>query len=434
MKRVTSLILLLVIVAGCRKEVSREYFTNEKAVAYFSQVEEICNLDNGALWGENLYGPIMIVDYDSRRVFANFPDDEGILKSKEGIYTGTYPKEEVISNYAVEFGNTLFAMAPLPREENPNRIITRCLHGLFHCFQIRNDLNRADYNTSHMDEKTARLYLKLEWKALERAINTPGSARVNAIRDALVFRTARREMYPDFIEDENIFEFHEGLATFTYYLLGSEDYDDYTRNIMDNLHRLYSVRSFSRTFGFTSGSLYAYLLNESGFDFKTLKSPDIDLGELSREIYDISLPEISRDVAGSLALNYDLDVIQAEEKERDESRNDRFRRRIAQYTERPVVYLELESPNFSFEPEDIDPVDSLGVIYQSLRVSDNWGKISIDEGGCLVSNNLKFMRVPAREIKTDRNHISGDGWELILDSNWEMVKVDENFYIQKLIP
>jgi len=432
--RVIYLILLFTLLEGCKREAGIDYFTSDKAAIYFSKVEEICNQDNGDLWGENLYGPILIVDYNSRRVYSNVPDADGILKSKDGIYTGLYPREEVISNYAVYFGNTLFAMAPLPREEDPYRIITRCLHGLFHCFQIRNDLNLADYNTSHMDEKTARLYIKLEWKALERAIRTLGETRQQAIRDALVFRTARREMYPSFKEDENKFEFHEGLTTFTYSFLGSDDHNSYTKHILENLHRLYAVRSYARSFGFTSGSLYAYLLNEEGFDFKTIKDPMADLGELTREAYVISLPEISRDIAGSLAFNYDLDVIQVEEKESEEATRDRLRKRIVQYTEKPVVFLELESPNFSFEPEDIDPVDSLGVIYQSLRVSDNWGKLSIDEGGCLVSNNLKFMRVPAREIKTDKNHISGDGWQLILDSNWEMVKVEENFYIQKLLP
>jgi len=107
---------------------------------------------------------------------------------------------------------------------------------------------------------------------------------------------------------------------------------------------------------------------------------------------------------------------------------------VSKYIDRPVVYLELESPNFSFEPGDMTPVDTLGTIYNTLRVSDNWGKIVVDEGGCLVSPGLEFIRVPAKNINTDKNHISGDGWQIILNDSWELAKYDENYIIKKLLP
>ncbi|MCD4768660.1 MAG: hypothetical protein K8R35_00635, partial [Bacteroidales bacterium] len=134
------------------------------------------------------------------------------------------------------------------------------------------------------------------------------------------------------------------------------------------------------------------------------------------------------------AFNYDLDIVNREEQEREALLKEGLRKRIAQYTERPVVFLELESPNFSFEPEDIDPVDTIGTIYETLRVTDNWGKLSINKGGCLVSSDLGVMRVPAKNLKKDKNHISGDDWQIILNNNWEMIEVDENYIITKLIP
>jgi len=129
------ILLFLILLSACREENVNIYFTPEKASAYFREVEEICNRDNGKLWGRNLYGPLMFVDRPSRRIFANMPDKGGILKLKDGIYTGTFPRELIVDNIATEFGGTLFSVAPLPPEEDNYRITTRAIHGLFHGFQ-----------------------------------------------------------------------------------------------------------------------------------------------------------------------------------------------------------------------------------------------------------------------------------------------------------
>jgi hypothetical protein len=79
---------LLLLLIGCKTEKADTYFTTEKASQYFRSVEDLCNRDNGSLWGKNLYGPLMFVDRVSRRIVANQPDKEGLLKGKDGVYTG----------------------------------------------------------------------------------------------------------------------------------------------------------------------------------------------------------------------------------------------------------------------------------------------------------------------------------------------------------
>jgi len=434
MKRCTILFIILpLFFTQCKQDESLEYFTVDKASYYFSEVEKLCNKDNGDLWGENLYGPILLIDTRTRKLYSNVQDKEGLLKPREDIFTGNYPREEVI-NYAKEFGGTLFAMAPVPEEEDYYRITSRCIHGLFHCFQIRKNIDTPDYNTSHMGERTARLWLKMEWKALERAIRTNGETRKQAIRDALVFRSARRELYPKYKQEENKFENYEGLASFTYMMLCTESREEYLKKLLEYYHRIYDFRSYTFSYGFVHGNLYAHLLNDTGFDFSSIDSRDFDLGAVLMDKYDISLPEISRDIAGSLAFSYDIDLVKEEERKREEQLREGLRRRTAQFTERPVVLIELESPNFSFEAEDTDPVDTLGTIYQTIRVSDNWGKLAVEEGGCLVSPNLKFLRVPAKNVKKEKQHITGDGWHIVLNNNWELVKLDENYFVRKLMP
>jgi hypothetical protein len=217
-------------------------------------------------------------------------------------------------------------------------------------------------------------------------------------------------------------------------MLTTESRDEYLEKLMDYYHMIYGYMSYASTFGFVHGNIYAHLLNETGFDFSTIESRDFDLGEALRERYDITLPAISRDIAGSLAFSYDVDLVKQEERERDEKLREGLRRRTAQFIEKPVVLLELVSPNFSFEAEDTYPVDTLGIIYQTIRVSDNWGKIAVEEGGCLVSPNLKFMRVPAKNVEKDKHHITGDGWHIVLNNNWEMVKLEDNYLIRELLP
>ena len=184
--------------------------------------------------------------------------------------------------------------------------------------------------------------------------------------------------------------------------------------------------SYARSYGFIHGALYATLLFKKGYDFSTITSENTDLAEKVKELYGIRLPDVCRDVAGSLALSYDIETIQEDIREWIHSQ-------IGTFIEKPVVFLELESPYFDFEPEDIHPMDTLGTIYTRMRVSDNWGKLTVDKGGCLVSNNLKFLRITAKGFREDKSRYQGEGWTLTLNSEWEMVLVGQNYFVRKVV-
>jgi hypothetical protein len=425
---------LIILLFGCREKVPETWFTPEIASKNFKIIEDACNRDDGKLWGKNLYGPLMIVDRATRKITANFPDNEGLLKGKDGIYTGSYPKEKVIYITAVKFGGKLFAISSLPPKADESRIPSRAIHGLFHLFQESIGFTSSGYNTTNMDEKNARLLIKLEWNALRKAITSGGEEQQLAIRDALIFRGANHEFYQKYVTDEIRFETYEGLATFTYLKLTSGSSEEYQRRLLEFLDRIYSIPSYSRSYGLVHGALYATLLDEKGFDFSTINSEDTDLGEKVRELYNIQLPEVCRDVAGSLAINYDVEKIHAEEAKRDEDIRERIHRQIGTFMEKPVVFLELESPYFDFEPEDIHSMDTLGTLYSRMRVSDNWGKLTVDKGGCLVSNNLKYLRITAKGFRADKSRYEGEGWVLNLNSEWEMISVGQNYFVKKIVP
>ncbi|MDX2415412.1 MAG: hypothetical protein QNK33_09505 [Bacteroidales bacterium] len=427
--------LSLIILSGCKEETRIDYMTNQKAADYFASVEAYCSTEKAQLWGTNLFGPIMIVNPETRHIYASHQDAEGLLKPKDGIFVGNYPKERITNIIAVTYGGTQYGMVRLSsRGENAYNINTGAVHALFHCFQENNEIDTWDYDVSHLNERTARLWVKLEWKALQRAIRTSGDIRTQALRDALVFRSARREMYPQYIQLENYFENYEGITRFTSTLICTDSKDECVRQLLNYSERVYNYRSYSNTWGFLNGAFYSQLLYESDFDFTTITTRDFDLGEIARERYNIELPDISRDIAGSLAFNYDIDNINQEEQKREADLKEGIRQRVSKYTEKPVIYLELESPYFSYDPGDMDIVDTLGTIYNTLRVTDNWGKVSIEDGGCLVSPNLDFIRIPAKNIEEEKNHITGEGWHIILNESWKLVPIEANYVIRKLIP
>ncbi|MGE5419950.1 MAG: hypothetical protein ACM3UT_07170 [Chloroflexota bacterium] len=425
---------ILILLSACREEVPETYFTAEKASLYFKSIEDICNKDNGSLWGENLYGALMFVDRTSRRIVSNTPDSQGFLKGKDGIYTGFYPKELLIYTAPVNYGGTLFAMVPLPPEEDELRIKTRAIHVLFHLLQQKKGLPPVLFNQRNMDEKEARLYMKLEWKALKKAIMSEGDERLVAVRDALVFRGASRELYQKYAAEGNRFETYEGLATFTFTKLCSGSKEECRSRLIEYLDRIYSMPSYARVYGNIHGALYAALLYDAGYDIKSINADTLDLGRLVKETYKVELPAICRDVAGSLAFSYDLDLITKEEEERLAGIKERLYQLTSTFTEKSVVYMELESPYFDFEPEDIHPVDTLGTMYSAMRVSDSWGKLTVDKGGCLVSANYKYLRITSKGYKAEKNRISGEGWNLILNDGWELVEVKQNYFLRKMIP
>jgi hypothetical protein len=426
--------LFLIILIGCKEKTAETYFTSEKAAQYFKSIEEICNRDNGKLWGENLYGPILFVERTSRRSVANTPDKAGLLKEKDGVYAGFYPKELIISNAPVVFGGSQFAMAPLPVEEDDYRIKTRAIHSLYHRYQELKGIPPAIFNCSNMDDKEARLWIKLEWKALRKAIDSSEEERHLAIRDALIFRGSNRELYSKYATMENRFETYEGLATFTYTLLCTNSPQEFKTRLFENLDRIYGMHSYSRSYGSIHGALYAALLYDRDYDFKKIDTDNFDLGNAVKELYSIELPLVCRDVAGSLALSYDIDAINREEEIRLTDMKENIHKLISTFTEKPVVFLELESPYFDFEPENVQPLDTLGTLYSAMRVSDNWGKLTVDKGGCLVSNRVKYVRITAKGLKIEKNHIYGEGWHIILNSEWELVPVEDNYFVRKLMP
>jgi len=428
-------VFLLIICCSRTQKEPDIYFNAEKAIKYFNAIDSICYRDNSRLWGVNLSGAVMFVDRPTRKVFANKPDNEGLLKYREGVYQGTFPRERIIGNSAVEYGGKIFAMTPLPPREDEYRIKSAAINSLFHCYQKSLGIVHDRFIIRSMDEKFARIWIKLEFRALKKVLESDTTQFLPHLRDAIIFRGTRHEQFPHSVNEENMFETYDGLSMFTSTLLCSNTENEARQRLIESLNFFYRFQSYSRSYGSILGAIYYYILYKHGFDLKTIiKNDMVDPSELLAKHFKMQIPSVCRDIAGSLALLYDVDSIYSEEEQRMADIKERIKKQLSRFTEKPVLSIELESPYFDFEPEDIRSLDTLGTIYNTIRVSDNWGKLTVEKGGCLVSYNIKNIRLTARNIRESKNHYYGDGWHIILNNNWKIVKTDDNYELKRNLP
>ena len=75
------------------------------------------------------------------------------------------------------------------------------------------------------------------------------------------------------------------------------------------------------------------------------------------------------------------------------------------------------------------PLNDLGTVYPNLRVTDNWGVLTV-ENGALLSNNWDKVTV-SKPTKISKKIIKGDGWNLELNKDWKLEKIEKNYTLIK---
>src|SRR5688572_20157262 len=142
----------------------------------FSELDAMCARDNGRLWGRSLCGPIVFADPRTREAMT----EDG---------PATIPDSIGIANTAVEWNGKRWTMVmwPLPDSVVARRVLLA--HESFHRLQPALGLANASPANAHLDTADARYWMRLEFRALARALAT-GSEE--AVADALAFRGRRR--------------------------------------------------------------------------------------------------------------------------------------------------------------------------------------------------------------------------------------------------
>ncbi len=358
----------------------------------FTELEAMCAADGGKLWGRSLCGPAVFADPRTREAVRN-----------DGSTT-TVPDSIGIANTGVDWDGQRWTMVmwPLPQGVIPRRALLA--HESFH--RIQQDLGLPANNPSnaHLDTADGRALLRLEWRALARALATGDKS---AVEDALAFRAQRRTLSPGAAEEERLLELNEGLAEHTGYALAVPYVRERIAPLVRKLANAEKNETFARSFAYATGPAWGTLLELKDPRWTRKVKAGDDLSELVRKAWGIGAGGAA---AASAAGHYGAEALHAEEQARAVKKRELAARLRARFVDGPVLVIPLRQMQFTFDPNDVQPLEGHGTVYSSLEVRDVWGKIVVT-GGALMSSDYQRLTVPA----------SGDGYTLTLNDGWKVV-------------
>jgi hypothetical protein len=167
------------------------------------------------LWdisGVSICAPMVIGDARTRTFAASQPPPDAPRPQLIGLVNGP-----------IQWGDTMWAALTWDTIANwPARTRGEAfVHESFHIVQPALVLNGPAGANEHLDTVDGRYWLRLEWRALARALRESGELRAQAVREALAFRQARHMRYPDKVESERALYITEGLASYTQTVLAA---------------------------------------------------------------------------------------------------------------------------------------------------------------------------------------------------------------------
>jgi hypothetical protein len=421
------LLMLLFITRGASFSVAAaSTFSNAQialAQTYFEEAASICGQDQGKLWRVSLCGPMLFVEPQTRTVYANQADTQGRLTRKAGVFTGRLPEEINIANTATEWAGVKWTMimwgALSANKYGRARLM---LHEMFHRIQSDIGFPASNPSNNHLDTMEARIWLQLEWRALREAVTHLGAKRRQAAKDAILFRLYRRELFPQGGVEERALEMNEGLAEYTGVKLSGRTDVEMPGYLAGRLDQAVSRPSFVRSFAYETGPAYGFLLDQLRANWRAhLRSQD-DLGDLLRQALSVKLPESLRLEATKRSIMYQGDDLRAAEQARELERQARLKAYRARLVEGPVLIIPLgQQMSFSFDPNNLLPLDNSGTIYPTLRVADAWGVLEVDGGALMIREAERPSRVHvSAPVDINGRLIKGEGWTLQLAEGWRL--------------
>jgi len=387
------------------------------ARAVFAQAQSLCETDGGRLWGASLCAPIMLVDPKTRRIVASQADAKGALRPQDGVFVGELPPEANAANTATEWSGTRWTQMLWPLPEDDSVRGTLIAHELFHRLQPDLPIATAKGGENpHLDSLEGRYNLQLEWRALAKALQADSrAAKRAAAADALSFRAERYRRFPEARADEAALETNEGLAEYTGVMVGNGTPQTRSRAALNDLQAHVGDPSFVRSFAYATGPAYGMLLDDLAPGWrKRLGDVPADLGTRLRDAARIEVPTGEAALAAAAA-RYDGAALRATETVREQQRLAQLARNRARFVDGPVLTLALVHMSVQFNPSNLQPLDGVGTVYPTMRVTDDWGTLEVADGAVMRSDWKAVILAAPDNTGTAPQ---GPGWTLTLKPGW----------------
>jgi hypothetical protein len=355
-----------------------------------AELQAMCDRDHGRLWGRSVCGPIVFAEHGTREA----------VQIADGVVTPTRVPDSIgIANTALDWDGKRWTMVvwPLPKSTIARRALLA--HESFHGVQKDLGLPMTNPANAHLDTATARYWMRMEWRALARALATRDDA---AIGDALTFRAKRRALTAGAAEEERVLEMNEGLAEHTGYALAVPHVRERVAALVKKLADAEKSETFARSFAYASGPAWGALLEMRDPRWtRRVKATD-DFGDLIRV-----RPHVQVRTS-----EYGGEAVLAEEQARATRKRELMARLQATFVDGPVLTIPLVNMQYIFDPNHVQPFGESGSVYETLEARDAWGKIVVTKGGALITSDFQKLIVPA----------AGEGYVLTLNEGWKVVE------------
>lgn len=402
------------------------------AKSYFSELDSLCKLDNGNLWGINLYGATMFVFPESRIIVANEMDKEGKLVYKDGLYIGKLPENINIANTSMEWNGKNWTMVSWGAISESDKFARRKLliHESWHRNQKEIGIHPVMTENAYLDELQGSILIKLEFVALGRALNSEGDSNIKHLTNALIIRAYRQSIFTK--NNENMFELHEGMAEYTGYKLCGIDAKLLPKVVAKQLEIAVDNEGMANSFPYFTAPAYGLL-------FDALKDHWIDdvkkgesLPEIGKRIVNGNIPSdttVLRENLKEIISMYGADSLIIRETEKFENQKQLINKYQQTFFESDILIIKNNNINMRFNPQEkLVPVEN-GVVYKTMRLSGEWGIAEV-KNGIFRSNDWQFFIISAPG-KSRTGTIHEVDYDLMLNDGWEVVEIQKGKYILK---
>jgi hypothetical protein len=368
----------------------------QRAQEWFKDVEAVCEREGKRLWGVSLCGPMVIADARTQTIATSQPAPVG-------------PRPRLLAgmNVPIQWGGVTWGAYSWDTLVNapPRARKAIMLHELFHgLVQRQLGLMASEQLNEHLDALDGRYWLRLECRALARALRESGAQRTAAVRDALAFRQARRMLYKGSAENERALEINEGVASYTGTAAAADSVEDAIASALEALSGAETGESFVRTFAYFTGPAYGVLLDASSPGWRQQIRGTDDFPVLLARAFAV---QPAADAAASAA-RYGGPEVRAAEEQRERGRQQRLAELRRQFVDGPVLVIRGGGGG-SFNSMGAVVIPDVGTVFFGPYSHNTDSGTLRSEKGALRESSGNVHRVPA-PIRRDDTTLAGDGW------------------------
>ena len=407
--------------------VSAQAIDTSSALDGLRETRAACDADHGALWGRNLCGPIALVARRSHLVVANDTVPGWPYLRMNDAFITALPPDQGVANTSFSWQGRDWTMVVLPLPDDRFDRIALLLHEVFHREQGLLGLRDRDALNNQLDTRAGRTWLRLEYRALARALVATDSAPADVRRhvaNALLFRAYRRSLFPGSDSLETSLEMQEGLPEYTGERLALQMTGLTPSRVARAVTERENRGTYVRGFAYGTGPALGVLLDRYAHTWRTEVRTHRDPAGLLAQAIQFRPPTKLGSAARDRAREYGWTQVDSEEGARELARTPEMRSYQARLVDGPTITFRQsrDSLAWGFDPNTLIGYDLSHTIYPTGSFAGPWGSLSVDSGGVLVRNDMAVLTVeaPTSELPPGR-HVTGRGWTLDLSSGWRLV-------------